>query len=144
MLDLSWGELLIVGAVAVVVIGPKELPKLLHGFGKWAGRARALAREFQGHLDELARQAEIDEMKKQVEKMNALDPTKEIKQALDPKAEMDRLAASMDITGIPQPDPKPAAVPAPEAAPAAENATPAASPAPIAPPPAAGTDPPKA
>ena len=63
MLDLGWSELLIIGVVALIVVGPKDLPRMLRTLGQYAGRARGIAREFQRSMDEAARQADIDELK---------------------------------------------------------------------------------
>jgi sec-independent protein translocase protein TatB len=133
MFDIGWSELLIIGVVAVVVIGPKDLPKVMRAIGIYAGKARALARDFQGQWDDVMRQAELEEMKKQVEKI-ASEPQKEIEKAIEPFANLD---PKIDITGL-GPTPTPAseapkevatAAPAPEApkeiAPAAPEAAPA-------------------
>ena len=63
MLDLGWSELLIIGIVALIVVGPKDLPRMLRTLGQYAGRARSIAREFQRSMDEAARQADVDELK---------------------------------------------------------------------------------
>ncbi len=62
MLDLGWSELLIIGVVALIVVGPKELPKMLRTLGQYAGRAKGIAREFQRSMDDAARQADIEEL----------------------------------------------------------------------------------
>jgi sec-independent protein translocase protein TatB len=62
MLDLGWSELLIIGVVALIVVGPKDLPKMLRALGQYAGRAKGIAREFQRSMDEAARQADIEEL----------------------------------------------------------------------------------
>jgi sec-independent protein translocase protein TatB len=63
MLDLGWSELLVIGIVALIVVGPKDLPRMLRTLGQYAGRARGIAREFQRSMDDAARQADIDELK---------------------------------------------------------------------------------
>ncbi|NOT39628.1 MAG: twin-arginine translocase subunit TatB [Alphaproteobacteria bacterium] len=68
-MDLSWGELLLIGVVALIVIGPKELPQAFRTLGHWMGKARALAREFQGHLDDLMRESQVDDMKREFNDM---------------------------------------------------------------------------
>jgi sec-independent protein translocase protein TatB len=91
MFDIGWSEMLIIGVVALVVIGPKELPGALRTFAFWMKQARKLAREFQSGVDEMIRQAELDEARQAVDearrKINrdieeAVDPTGEVKQAL--------------------------------------------------------------
>ena len=60
MFDLfSWSHILILLVVALVVVGPKDLPRLMHMAGKWAGKARAMANEFRKSFDEMARQTEL-------------------------------------------------------------------------------------
>jgi sec-independent protein translocase protein TatB len=64
MLDIAPTELLLVALVALVVIGPKDLPRVLRVVGQWVGRARGVARQFRSGFDEMVRQAEFDEMEK--------------------------------------------------------------------------------
>ena len=60
-------EILVIGLLALIVVGPKDLPLLLRKVGKAVGKARAMAGEFRSSFDELARQAELDELRKEVE-----------------------------------------------------------------------------
>ena len=64
MFDIAPTELMMVALVALVVIGPKDLPKLMRTVGYWVGRARGVARHFRSGMDEMMRQAEIEEMEK--------------------------------------------------------------------------------
>jgi len=87
MFGIDSPELLVIAIVALVVIGPKELPSMLRNWGKWMAQARGMASEFRGHVDEMVRQSELDEVKKQLESapgldLQALDPTKQIKGAI--------------------------------------------------------------
>ena len=70
MLDMSWGEVMVIGAVALIVIGPKDLPKALRTVGNMTGKIRRMAAEFQGQFNEAMREAELDDVKKQLEGMN--------------------------------------------------------------------------
>ena len=70
MLDMSWGEMMVIGAVALIVIGPKDLPKALRTVGQMTGKIRRMAAEFQGQFHEAMREAELDEVKKQLQGMN--------------------------------------------------------------------------
>jgi sec-independent protein translocase protein TatB len=70
MLDMSWGEIMVIGAVALIVIGPKDLPKALRTIGQVTGKLRRMAAEFQGQFNEAMREAELDEVKKQLQGMN--------------------------------------------------------------------------
>ena len=87
MFGIDSPELLVIAIVALVVIGPKELPSLLRSWGKWMAQMRGMASEFRGHVDEMVRQSELDEVKKQLESapgldLQSLDPTKQIKSAI--------------------------------------------------------------
>jgi sec-independent protein translocase protein TatB len=85
MFGIDSPELLVIAIVALVVIGPKELPGLLRSWGKWMAQMRGMASEFRGHVDEMVRQSELDEVKKQLEggasglDLKSLDPTQQIK-----------------------------------------------------------------
>jgi sec-independent protein translocase protein TatB len=85
MFGIDSPELLIIAVVALVVIGPKELPGMLRSWGKWMTKMRGMASEFRGHVDEMVRQSELDEVKKQLTSVSSgldlqeLDPTKQIK-----------------------------------------------------------------
>jgi sec-independent protein translocase protein TatB len=62
MFDVAPTELLLVAVVALVVIGPKDLPRVMRTVGHWAGRARAVARHFRSGFDAMMREAELEEM----------------------------------------------------------------------------------
>ncbi len=64
MLDFSWSELILIGIVALVAIGPKELPGVLRTLGQWMGKARKMAAEFQSQFQEALREAEMADLKK--------------------------------------------------------------------------------
>lgn len=64
MFDIAPTELMLVALVALVVIGPKDLPRLMRTVGYWVGRARGVARHFRSGLDEMMRQSEVEEMEK--------------------------------------------------------------------------------
>jgi len=71
MFDIAPSELMLVGTVALVVIGPKDLPRAMRFVGQWVGRARGMARHFRSGLDEMIRQAELEEMEKKWADENA-------------------------------------------------------------------------
>ena len=64
MLDVAPTELLLVAVVALVVIGPKDLPRAMRFVGQWVAKARGVARHFRSGLDEMIRQSELEEMEK--------------------------------------------------------------------------------
>ena len=64
MLDIGWSEMFMIAVVAIVVIGPKELPRTLRTIGQWVAKARSLTREFQSNIDDMIAQSEIDDLRK--------------------------------------------------------------------------------
>src|SRR5689334_18770815 len=70
MFDMSWGEVMVIGAVALIVIGPKDLPKALRTVGNMTAKVRRMATEFQTQFNDAMREAELDEIRKQVEGVN--------------------------------------------------------------------------
>lgn len=95
MFDVGWDEMALVAVVALVVIGPKDLPVVLRQVGRWVNKARGLAAEFQRGVDEMVRETELGELKSQVEKVadpnalkrqieSSIDPTGEIARSLEP------------------------------------------------------------
>ena len=84
MFDLfSWSHILILLVVALVVVGPKELPRMMHMAGKWAGKARAMANEFRKSFDEMARQTELDELRKEIEDLKKNNPVSDMMGAMN-------------------------------------------------------------
>jgi sec-independent protein translocase protein TatB len=82
MFDFGFGytEMFVVAVVAIIVIGPKDLPRVLRAFGKTVAKMRGMAREFQGHLDSAMKDAGIDEVKKEFDNIknsaNIIEPVK--------------------------------------------------------------------
>ncbi len=121
MLDIGWSELLLVGVLALLVVGPRELPRLLRTVGRWAGKARGLAREFQRTMDDVAREADLKELAdakavmddvRKVSRISATDPM-----GLARDAAKAAVADTVGEAGIGQaaaaPSPAPVAPPAP-------------------------------
>ncbi len=102
MFDIASSELLLVALVALVVIGPKDLPKAMRFGGHWVGKARGMARHFRSGFDEMVRQAELDEMEKKWAAENARI-----------MAEHPSDVSQTEMTPLPQPegDTKPPVVP---------------------------------
>jgi sec-independent protein translocase protein TatB len=67
MFDISWTEFLLIGVVALIVIGPKELPSVLRTLGQWTRKVRGMAADFQGQFQEAMREAEMADLKKEVD-----------------------------------------------------------------------------
>lgn len=124
MFDIGWSELVVIGVVALIAIGPKELPGVLRTVGQYAGKLRRMASDFQGQFQEAMREAEMHDLKKQVEELNSaasnlnsqFDPTAELNKTMQQAFAADRpaespaadalrnLAASPEL---PPPDPAP-------------------------------------
>ena len=71
MFDIGWSEMVVIGVVALIAIGPKELPGVLRSVGQWIGKARRLAAEFQGQFRDAIREAELADVKKEFDEMSA-------------------------------------------------------------------------
>jgi sec-independent protein translocase protein TatB len=96
--DLGWSEMLVIGAVALVIIGPKELPNALRTAGYWVRKARGLSREFQGSFEQMIREAELDEVRKDLKKATEFDLESEFRKTVDPTGE---LAESVKLPSVP-------------------------------------------
>ncbi len=94
MFELDWGKLVIIGIVALIAIGPKELPTVLRTLGQLMGKVRRMANEFQGQFQEALREAEMGDLKKQAEDLKStvtdfasIDPMADAQKATDHAAE---------------------------------------------------------
>src|SRR5437764_12876181 len=111
LFDLGMSELLLIGVVALVVIGPKDLPKALRVAGFWVRKARTLSREFQSSVDQMIREAELDEVRQELKKASDFNLENEIKTAIDPTGEMEKSIRPPDVPDFfteaegPTPDP---------------------------------------
>ena len=66
MFDIGWPELFIIAVVVLLVVGPKDLPKVLRTVGHLAGKAKAITREFRGHVDDMIRDSELEDVRDQI------------------------------------------------------------------------------
>ncbi len=80
--SLGFNEIIVLGILALVVVGPKDLPLLFRKLGKWTAKLRGMAQEFRTGFDELARQAELDELKKEVDALRRTTSLQEIRSEL--------------------------------------------------------------
>ncbi len=87
MFGLGWGEMVVIGIVALIAIGPKELPTVLRTIGHWMGKVRRMANEFQGQFQEALREAELTDLKKHADDIASditnFDPMKETQQDME-------------------------------------------------------------
>ena len=90
MFEIGWSEMAVILVVALVVIGPKDLPRVARSLGKWTGKARAMAREFQRSLDDMAREADLQDIKAEVDKLSRVDVRHRLEETIDPEGELRR------------------------------------------------------
>lgn len=96
MLDLGWSEMAVIALLALIVIGPKDLPRVLRTMGQFMRKARSLSREFQSGLNEVMREAELEDARKAIEKTRPGQLDREIRKALDPDDEVDKELRDVD------------------------------------------------
>ena len=148
-LDFGWSELMLIGIVALVVIGPKDLPKALRVAGFWVRKARTLSREFQSSVEQMVREAELDEVREQLKKASEINIDQEFRKAVDPTGSLAESLKPPELpnfsgAALPEPDhDAPAALEPLEAAPPAlaSPEPPAAAPPALAPASGAAPDP---
>jgi sec-independent protein translocase protein TatB len=84
MFDIGWSELFVIAVLAIVVIGPKDLPKVMRAVGRFVRKARHMAAEFREGFDQMVQEAELDEVKKSVHHVSNFNPKKAVQTSLDP------------------------------------------------------------
>jgi len=143
MFDLGWSEILVIAVVGILVVGPKDLPRLMKGIGEWVAKARRMASHFQAGVDEMIRQAELEDLRKD---LNTIRNDLRAPLVVDPRTTTtpppDNLMVSLGETAEnekPAPLPLPGPIEGPIAPPAPEAAAPESAPesARVAPPKAA-------
>jgi sec-independent protein translocase protein TatB len=112
MFDIGWSEVLVIAVVAIIVVGPKELPRMLRTFGKTMGQVRRTANDFKRQFNEALREAEreadLGDTKKQLQSITRMDPLKDAKRDFD--ATM-KTAAGGPAAAKPAPSPAPSPEP---------------------------------
>lgn len=106
MFDIGWQELFIVAVITILVVGPKELPRVLKTVVAGVRKVRGLANDFQRGIDELARETELDDIRKDLEKAADidLDLERELEETIDPTGDltntMHELESELESTGV--------------------------------------------
>src|SRR6516162_4177561 len=131
MFEIGWSELLLIAVVALIAIGPKELPTVLRTLGQWTSKLRRMASEFQSQFQEAMREAEMADLKKQVDEMTSqaqsyasFDPVSEVKRELE-STQQQIESAMVDKAGVDAPSSPVTAEPSTSSAGAALPAAPA-------------------
>ena len=108
--DLSWSHILLLLVVALVVVGPKDLPRLMREVGRWAGKARAMADQFRKSFDEMARQSELDELRREIDELRTMRPIadaqRHVSEAILPPDLMSQPPMADDVPPAPEPAPE--------------------------------------
>jgi sec-independent protein translocase protein TatB len=109
MFEIGWSELLLIAVVALIAIGPKELPTVLRTLGQWMSKLRRMASEFQSQFQEAMREAEMADLKKQVDDMTSqaqsyanFDPVSEVRRELE-STQQQIESAVVDKAGVDTP-----------------------------------------
>lgn len=98
MFDIGWSEMAVVALLALIVIGPKDLPRVMRTASHWVRKARGLAREFQSGIDDMIREADLEDAKKALDGAKRLDIDKAVENAIDPTGEVKDEARSIETT----------------------------------------------
>src|SRR6516225_2170649 len=104
MFDLSWSHILLLVVVALVVVGPKDLPKLMRTVGRWLGKARSMADQFRKSFDEMTREAELQELRAEIESLRTSRPLSGVEQDLNRSILPDEFAPKPMSSTPPSPE----------------------------------------
>ncbi|HAT34549.1 MAG TPA: twin-arginine translocase subunit TatB [Rhodospirillaceae bacterium] len=111
MFDIGWPELMIVAVITILVVGPKELPRVLRTVTMWIRRIREMAMEFQAGLDDLAREAELEEIQKEFAETTPENLMGDVEQSiashLDVEEELDDIKGTLEDGSKPKSDKSP-------------------------------------
>lgn len=84
MFDLGWQEFILIAIITVIVVGPKDLPRVVRSISQWVRKARSMAREFQNSLEEVAREAELEDVRRDVQSISKDGIGKSLEKQFDP------------------------------------------------------------
>ena len=125
MFGLGMTEMIVIGGIALLVVGPKDLPKVFKGIAAVMKQIRKLTREFQGVVNDMIRESDLDDLRKEAQDLRkSIDPTSEIREAMqEVEDDVQETSKSVNPKDLWQPDPapiKPAAESKPAPAPKSE------------------------
>ena len=96
MFDIGWTEITVILIVAIIVIGPKDLPRVLRTVGQWVGKAKSMTGEFRGHVDDMIRDTELDDVKNQIQSVSSFDADSALENTIDADGE---IKSAFDFSG---------------------------------------------
>jgi sec-independent protein translocase protein TatB len=109
MFDVGWSEMLVIAIVLIVVVGPKDLPRMLRQFGRTTSKLRTMAGDFRRQFDEALKEAELDDVTETLSSVRKINPMNEIRKHLAPIEDVgQQVRAGLDDALKPQPKPTPA------------------------------------
>ncbi|HVY18915.1 MAG TPA: Sec-independent protein translocase protein TatB [Bauldia sp.] len=118
MFEIGWTELVLIAVVAIVVIGPKDLPRAMRIVGQWTARMKRMARDFQGQFNEALKEAELDGVQKDLQSLSKIDPIGRVRKeltAIETSIKKDMTPLSVPaVPAVPQPPEGPAVPQPPE------------------------------
>lgn len=100
MFDFAWSHILLVLVVALVVVGPKDLPRLMRIAGRWVGKARRMADGLRANFDEMARETELDELRKEIAALRNYHPAVQLKNEINRAMQPPAAAAAIPETAL--------------------------------------------
>ncbi len=109
MFDIGWSEMMVVAMLALIIIGPKDLPRLMRSVAHWVRKAQSLAREFQSGLDDMVREADLEDAKKLVDTGRSLNVKKIVEDVVDPTGSVRKEAEDLRSTVATKPAASPSA-----------------------------------
>ena len=111
MFGLGMTEMIVIGGIALLVVGPKDLPKVFKGIASVMKQIRKLTREFQGVVNDMIRESDLDDLRKEAQDLRkSIDPTSDIREAMkEVEDEVRETSASVNSKDLWQPEPAPAA-----------------------------------
>ncbi len=88
MFDIGWQELFVVAVLAIIVVGPKDIPRAIRTVTGWLRKAKGMARDFQNGMEDIVREAELEDIRKEAEKAAGFNLEDEIRKTIDPTGEV--------------------------------------------------------
>ncbi|WP_135078145.1 Sec-independent protein translocase protein TatB [Terasakiella sp. SH-1] len=88
MLDIGWTEIASIVIIAILVIGPKDLPKAMRSVARMIGKVKGMIREFQSNIDDMIKETELEEVKNQIQSVRTADINRKIEETVDSKGEI--------------------------------------------------------